>query len=43
MTNVQLAATKPDEYPLGMSAFVLALPGPAGSWSVVAASYGATF
>jgi len=43
MTNVKLAPSKPGGHAMAMSAFVLALPGPTGSWSVVAASYGATF
>jgi hypothetical protein len=43
MTNVKLAPAKAGGYPQAMSAFVLALPGPSNTWSVVAASYGATF
>ena len=43
MTNVQMPAAKASDYPLGMTAFVLALPGPGDTWSVIAASYGANF
>jgi len=43
MTNVKLAPSKAGGHAMAMSAFVLALPGANGTWSVVAASYGATF
>jgi len=42
MANVQLTPSKGGSE-LAMNAFVLALPGANGSWSVVAAAYGATF
>jgi hypothetical protein len=41
MANVVLKPAKGDEG--AMNAFVLAIPAPGGAWSVVAASYGATF
>jgi len=42
MTNVRIV-TKAGAEPLKLSAFVLAVPGADGAWSVVGASYGALF
>jgi hypothetical protein len=42
IANVRVA-TKPGSEPYTLNAFVLALPGAGGAWSVVGASYGALF
>jgi hypothetical protein len=43
MTNVTIEPARQGGTPRAMSGFVLALPGPKDTWSVVAASYGATY